>query len=73
MRSVPPTPVTKGWLAGSSAASDLLPLDLRHSSDPVSPEAANTDIPSVAACSNRMFSLPIRFGSWLSKADSQAP
>src|ERR1700761_5337358 len=52
---VPPTPVTYGWLPGSSTASALVPQSL----EPSSPAAAKIDCPSVAACSNSVFSSPV--------------
>jgi hypothetical protein len=44
VKLVPPTPVTYGWLAGSSTASD----EVSQSEEPLSPAAAKTDWPSVA-------------------------
>jgi len=52
---VPPTPVTYGWLAGSSTASE----SSSQSSEPESPAAAKTDCPLVAASSKRVFSAAI--------------
>src|SRR5947209_3138818 len=55
---VPPTPVTNGWLAGSSTASPLSMLvgGLLQSSDPPSPEAEMIVWPCAAACSNSVLS-----------------
>ena len=53
---VPPTPVTSGWLAGSSTASEVLPSEALQSSEPESPEEANTDCPCVTASSNSVLS-----------------
>src|ERR1700722_19760554 len=57
VHDVPPAPVTKGWLAGSSTArvSSVYPLP-RQSSDPSSPEAATTLWPWAAASSKRVSS-----------------
>ena len=58
VHDVPPTPVTKGWLDGSSTAkvSSLLTVLPRQSSDPSSPEAATMVWPWMAASSKRVFS-----------------
>ncbi len=47
---VPPTAVTSGWLAGSATARLLVssPPGGEHSSEPWSPELANTDCPCAA-------------------------
>jgi hypothetical protein len=52
---VPPTPVTQGWLAGSSTLGVLL---LAQSCAPLSPEAAKTACPWLTASMNRSFSAP---------------
>ena len=60
---VPPTPVTKGWDTGSWTVSSFRRLLNRsHASEPVSPAAAKTEMPSVAACSKTVFSLAISPG-----------
>ena len=58
LRVVPPTPVTSGWLAGSStAAVSSRPAALvAQSSDPSSPPAATNVWPSTEACSKSSFS-----------------
>ena len=54
---VPPAPVTKGWLEGSSTASaSSASPDSTQSSEPSSPEAATMVWPWAAASSNSVFS-----------------
>jgi hypothetical protein len=54
VRVVPPTPVTNGWLAGSSTSS--VGGVGKQSSDPSSPDADTIVIPWAAASWNRVFS-----------------
>ncbi len=63
---VPPTPVTNGCEEGSSTARAAE----EQSSEPASPDAATTDCPWAAACSNRVFSATMAALPW---EDSQAP
>jgi hypothetical protein len=64
--SVPPTPVTNGWLAGSSTARAFVP----QSSEPESPAAAKIDWPWVAACWK---SVPSSLMTEAPAVDSQSP
>ena len=54
VRLVPPTPVTNGWLAGSSTCS--VGGVGKQSSDPSSPDAETTVMPCAAASWNSVFS-----------------
>src|ERR1700691_5090081 len=66
---VPPTPVTYGWLAGSSTAR----VPLSQPSAPSSPAAAITLWPCTAACSKSEYSSAASDGaSWLT-VDSHSP
>ena len=64
LRVVPPTPVTNGWLAGSSTCS-VCGVG-KQSSDPSSPDADTIVIPWAAASSNRAFSED----AWLNPSSS---
>jgi hypothetical protein len=71
-RLVPPTPVTNGWLDGSSTPAWLwgtAPPALQ-SSAPLSPDAATIDCPWIVACSKSVFSAP---ASAAPSADSHCP